>query len=325
MIHKLIPACRSSVLWNGLAITSLGRIFVWFNQSSRKDHLHIAEVMLQQQILPYPNESWNKVDESRDLLYSFICIQSIRIGNKENLWVLDKGCFEEGCLVKDSAKIIEIDLQSNKVKSIIPLNEVLTLKSEIKDMRVYNNYIFLTDIGEEALILMSIENGKGHRFNKHTVASYMTKTVIADNHLSLPGEAVANGGQLELSPNGNFLLYVDSSGNIRRYSTEQLLQQLPPVQDYFILKHAIQANGPLTTDPSGNIYIIDNIQSRIVRVDTAGESITLIEDYILRDADSLWVDDTNFLWITLGKKGAGSGSHKADSLHFPVYLMKLSN
>lgn len=325
-MHSLIPACPSNEHWNGIATTSSGRVFVYFNRTLNDNRTRIGEILLHDRISPYPSLEWNLISTERELLYSFVSIQAAQVSEEGSLWILDRGCHTEGCMVKDSAKLIEINLDENEVNSIIPLNELLYENSRIKDMRISKEHLYLSDVGEPDLIVINIERGTGFRVNDKRSGDEKPVVLKAIEVESVIDEHLSGGGQLELSEDGNFLFYLDASGILKKYQTEMLFERPEEAEEHFNNgKFFSQApDGALSRDGKGNLFLVDCGNSRILKFDHDGISTTFMEDKLLFNADGLWIDHDNFLWVTIGKRSNEDGEDEGKQVkRFPVYLLKI--
>jgi len=327
MLHPLIPAHPSAEHWSGIATTPTGRIFVYFDRSLNDERPRIAELLLHQHTTPYPSAEWNLVCSDRELLHTFISIQSIRLGADGNLWVLDRGCDTEGCMVKDSAKLVEIDLKKNAVKSVISLNSVLYENSRIKDMRVGKANIFLSDVGEPDLVVVNIHDGTGFRVSGRNgkKVSEGIQNAISDN--SSIDKQLADGGQLELSKDGRFLYYLSESGGLRRYETEKLHDLENGAEDHFKkgILIGMVPNGALGMDGEDNLFLIDKRSSRMLKYDINGNISVVLEDSLLSNTEGIWIDNDNFFWLTIDRNNMETPVENEDQvISFPVYLFKIS-
>jgi hypothetical protein len=105
-----IVASSNDVI-NGIAVTSLGRIFVCFPHLEGGEGIRIGEVK-GKDIVAYPNEKWNSWKKGSEVEAKIVRPNSIRIGPDGNLWIVDTGSPALGSdpLPGGAAKLIVVTL-----------------------------------------------------------------------------------------------------------------------------------------------------------------------------------------------------------------------
>ncbi len=147
-----------------------GRIFVNFPRWSEDAPVSVAEVKDGKPVA-YPNDDWNSWRNARkdevDPKNHFVCVQSVVADGQDRLWVVDAAAPGMAAVVKDGAKLVGIDLKTNRVVKTIPFDTTTVMQaSYINDVRISpdGKTAYLTDSGAEgALIVVDLDSGSAKR------------------------------------------------------------------------------------------------------------------------------------------------------------------
>ena len=124
----------------GVTVAKDGRVFVSFPRWTEDSPVSVAEVMKDGSIRPYPDGAWNawrnaKKDEMPAREH-WVCVQSVVADRHGNLWVLDPAAPAQGAVVPGGAKLVRIDLASDKPAQTIPFGpDVAPQGSYLNDVR----------------------------------------------------------------------------------------------------------------------------------------------------------------------------------------------
>ena len=154
----------------GVNVNTDGRIFLNFPRWTEDTEISVAELK-DGKVVPYPDVEWNawrnaKKDkiEAKD---HFVCVQSIVIDHSGHLWVLDPAAPAMGALVPGAAKLVKIDLATNKaVQTIFFDDKVAPQGSYLNDVRFSpdDKVAYITDSGAKgALVVVDLTNGSARR------------------------------------------------------------------------------------------------------------------------------------------------------------------
>ena len=157
----------------GITVSKAGRIFVNFPDWSDDHTISVAE-LIDRQPKPFPDEKWNEPGPPGT---HFVCVQSVVVDSRDDLWVLDPAAPKMQDPIAGGPKLVKIDLKSNRVAQIIPFGEdIAPKKSYLNDVRVDANagVAYITDSGKGAIIVVDLKTGKARR--------------LLDGHPSTQGE-----------------------------------------------------------------------------------------------------------------------------------------
>ena len=128
----------------------------------------VAEVAKDGTIKPYPNEEWNAWRNAEAAKMPpaehFVCVQSVVADGHGNLWVLDPAAPGSEKVIAGAAKLVRIELASNKVAQVIRFGEDIALQgSYLNDIRFHadGHTAFITDSGARgSIVIVDLESGK---------------------------------------------------------------------------------------------------------------------------------------------------------------------
>ena len=175
----------------GVNVSRDGRIFVNFPRWTEDSAISVGEIK-DGRVVPYPDAEWNswrnafkdKV-EAKD---HWVCVQSIVIDHSGHLWVLDPAAPAMGALVPGGAKLVAIDLATNKVVKTIPFSDTVAPQgSYLNDVRFSpdDHVAYITDSGAKgALIVVDLASGSARRVLDGDPSTQPDKgvTVMWDGH-----------------------------------------------------------------------------------------------------------------------------------------------
>ena len=155
----------------GVAVTVDGRRFVNFPRWTDDAPISVAEVMKNGSLKPYPDAKWNSWRNARanELPVGdyFVCVQSIVPDEHGNLWVLDPGAPGNEKILEGAAKLVRIDLKTNKVTKVIAVPGNVALQGTyLNDIRFSpdGKTGYITDSGTRgAIIVVDLTSGESFR------------------------------------------------------------------------------------------------------------------------------------------------------------------
>jgi sugar lactone lactonase YvrE len=275
--------------------TKSGRIFVNFPYWSDDHSISVAEIV-NGQPKAFPNDEWNTPGPAGS---HFICVQSVVVDDKDNLWVLDPAAPKMQEIVEDGPKLVKIDLGTNHVVQTIPFGEdVAPKKSYLNDVRIdtRTNTAFITESAKGAIIVVDLKSGKARRLLDGHASTQPEKDlklivdgkVLIDQQKKTPPHIASDG--IALDVRNGFLYYHALTGHtLYRIKTSLLT-------DEKLGKHELEAkvenvgqtpapDGMLEA-PDGSVYLTDIEGSEVVRWNPANRHV----EPVTADKRLLWPD-----------------------------------
>ncbi len=328
----LKPMIQSdSLVFNGVTRSKDGRVFSPFQRQSKDTGIELGE-WKDGKAVPYPDAGWNAWKSGDDPAKAFVAVNAIRIGPDGDLWVVDKGAPGMGAApLPGGPKLVQIDLATNTVRKVYPLQAATTDKSFIDDFRFNGRHVYLTDAGQPGLLVLDLDTGGLRRaLDGHW-------STIAQRPLTGQGRVLRDdkdkllfihADQLEVSPDGKTFYYQACTGPL--YSIETRYLDDASVSDAERAKHvklhaATVATGGTAIDASGTIYASDTDGLRILKIAPDGAMSTLVQDPRLVWVDAMWIDEDGGLWIPaaqMNRTPAMNGG-EASAVKFPTTIYRM--
>lgn len=326
----------------GITVSRSGRKFVCFPRWGDPVQATVAEIR-GGSIVPYPNRAMQPrsgMSKSKD---RFVSVQSVVVDPQDRLWAVDTGSVKLGPVPPDAAKLVRIDLGTNKVRQVIRFPRSVVLKSSyINDVRFdlrrgKAGYAFLTDssgAGPNAIIVVDLASGESwRRLNDHASVKADPDFVPTVEGVPLkrrprPGvekRMTMGSDGIAISPDGRRLFYcplisrklysVSVDALVDRNKTEE--QVAATVQD---LGEKGAADG-LESDAAGNFYTTD-YENACVKGGRPGSALrTLIQLPSQFWPDTLSVAQDGYIYLLANQLQRQKDYHFGDDLRIKPYLL----
>lgn len=285
-----------------------GRVFVNFPDWSDDHTISVAEIV-DGQPRPFPNEEWN---QRGDAATHFVCVQSVVVDDREQLWILDPAAPKMKQIVKGGPKLAKVDLATNKVVQTIPFGEdVAPQKSYLNDVRIdnTNNVAYMTDSGKGAIVVVDLQTGKARRLldgAKSTAAEKEVKLKVDGRDLydadKKSAPQIQSDGIAFDASNGYLYYHALTGHTLYRIKTDYLRDAKISAHD---LATHVENMGPtpapdgMLEAPKGEIILTAIEQNGLVRFDPGTKKTeTIIEDKRLSWPDTLSWGPNGSLYVT---------------------------
>jgi sugar lactone lactonase YvrE len=308
---KLEEVASSNKLWTGVAVSHEGRIFVNYPRWSPETEISVAEIISTDSVIPYPNAKWNSWTSKSSPGNSLVCVQSVYIDRKNNLWILDPANPYFQGVVSGGAKLLKVDLHTDQIIQIYYFDENIAPQgSYLNDIRIDKdgNTGYLTDSGLGAIIVIDLISGKSRRLlddHPSTKAEEIT-LAIEGQQLNL----MVHSDGLALDPENTYLYYQALTGrNLYRIKTEYLTD--PDLNDRELaaqVEWVIEsgASDAIEFDNSGNLYLTSIELNAIRKFTPEGNIETMIQDEKLKWPDSFSILPDGSIYLTTSQLHLGS-------------------
>lgn len=325
----------------GVTVSQTGRIFVNFPRWGGKVDFTVAEVKNNRSV-PYPNAQINVADTDKPQ-DSLLSVQSVVIDPLDRLWILDTGSIEFAPTIDGGAKLVGVDLKTNKIfKKIVFPQDVAFKTTYLNDVRFdlrrgKEGMAFITDsssTGANAIIIVDLETGKSwRRLNNHP----STKAEDIDTFLpivegqplmSRPQNAESSAFKvgadgIAISSNGDRLYYCPLSGRtLYSVSIDALVE---PASEAEVAKTVINhgnkggASDGLESDAENRIYVTDYEDNAILRRLPNGMYETVVHDSRVLWPDTLSLASDGYLYFTANQLHRQPNFHNGKDLRQKPY------
>ncbi|HEV7301367.1 MAG TPA: L-dopachrome tautomerase-related protein [Tepidisphaeraceae bacterium] len=316
---EVVALFEAGPMPTGVAVSEGGRIFVCFPRWGDPVEFTVGEIV-DGQIKPYPSLEYNK-RQTEFPGTTLVSVQSVVVdATGKRLWLLDTGSINFQPREKHGAKLIGIDLDTNRVVKEIVFEESVALRtSYLNDVRIdltrgRQGTAYITDssgAGNNAILVVDLATGNTmRRLDRHpsTLANEQFVPRVEGKPLMarVPGQPEAyvtiGADGIAISPDGETLYYCAlASREWYAVSTDVLADPKAsaaqvsaavremPVRDF--------ASDGLETDAWGRVYLTD-YENNAIRRYTPGSPVF---EVIASSPRLIWPD-------TLAVAGDGGGT-----------------
>jgi sugar lactone lactonase YvrE len=302
----------------GVTVAPGGRIFVCFPRWGDAVEYSVAE-LVDGVPRPYPNERINRFDPEHPARH-FVSVQSVVVDPRGWLWAVDTGSIQFGPVIRGGAKLVAIDLATDRVVRTIrfPENVVLptTYLNDIRfDLRHGRAGVaYITDSangGPNGIIVVDLASGRSwRRLHDHPstraepgfTAHVEGRPLVLDLPGAPPAPLRVGSDGIALSADGKRLYYSPLSGReLHSVSTAALRNRRASDAE---VAASVRAEGKpvasdgLESDAQGRVYATDYEHEAIVRRAADGSYETLAQDPSMLWPDTLSLADDGYLYFT---------------------------
>lgn len=322
----------------GVTVAPNGRIFVNFPQWGDRAPFTVAE-LVDGKAVPYPDAATNRPDPA-DPAGHFISVQSVVADGANRLWVLDTAAPKFAPPQAWGAKLVAIDLATNRVvKTIVLPPSVVLPTTYLNDVRFdlrqgEQGTAYITDssnAGVGGIIVVDIASGRAiRRLSGHATTNpepgftpVVDGEVLMNRPASGPATPVAIASDaIALSADGSMLYYGPLSGRILHAVPTALLRD-PSVSEE-VLARAVRSMGRkgasdgIAEDDRGRVFAGD-YEHDAIRVLDRGQWSTLVSDPRINWPDTLSIGPDGYLYFTANQLHRQPGFHGGRDLRRKPY------
>lgn len=294
----------------GVAAAKDNRVFVNYPYWLENHTYSVVEVKDGKPV-PYPNAEWNSFKKGEDGKNKFVTVQSVAADDKGFLWVVDAAGIGLGKVYQQSAKVVKINLASNKIEKIYRFPQsVVGEDVYINDIRIdnENGFAYLTNSNTGGIVILNINSGQsrlvlGNSLSVKSDASYRFSPLGTELKKGDGSLLKVNSDGIALTPDNQYLYYKPLTDNrLYRIKTEGL-RDFKTTEN--ILEKSVEDLGKFITtdgmifDKTGNLYMGDLEKSSIVKITPDLKMHTLVQDKDkLIWPDSYSISDDGYLYIS---------------------------
>ncbi|MBU6454158.1 MAG: gluconolaconase [Cyanobacteria bacterium REEB67] len=313
-----LVASFNEAMPTGVTVSASGRIFVNFPRWGDKVDYTVAE-LVDGKCVPYPNAEINKLDlkKLRDHLVS---VQSVVVDPRGRFWMLDTGSLAFQPTIIGAAKMVCVDLKTNRVVEKIEFpRDVVLPTTYLNDVRFdlrrgKGGMAFITDSsgsGPNGIIVVDLARKKSwRRLNDHASTRPMPgfvpiiegQPLVFVNDKGQRQSLKVGADGIAIGADGKNLYYCPlSSRKLFSVSVDALCdQKLSDVEVGETVREVIEkgASDGLESDSLGRIYATDYEHNAIQRLSPGGGQETIVCDPRLLWPDTLSLAADGYLYFT---------------------------
>ncbi|PXW25365.1 SMP-30/gluconolactonase/LRE family protein [Paraburkholderia caballeronis] len=325
----------------GVTVTETGRIFVNFPRWGDDVPFTVGELR-DGKVVPYPDAAVNRADD-RHPADHFLSVQSVVADGQGRVWVLDTAAPNFSSPVEGGAKLVAIDLKTNRiVKTVVFPANVMRAQTYVDDVRFdfrlgRAGVAYVTDSslsGVGGIIVIDLDTGSAmRRLTGDPSTSADTSFVpVVEGDALMQRDAkgntkpfvVASDG-IALSPDGKTLYYCPLSSR-HLYAVPTALLRDASVSEPQ-LAAAVKdlgekgASDGLESDANGAVYAGDYEHDSIRRLAPHGGWTTIVHDPRVLWPDTLSVGPDGYLYFTANQLHRQPGFHGGKDLRRKPYAL----
>ncbi|KPA89159.1 MULTISPECIES: L-dopachrome tautomerase-related protein [Pseudomonas] len=329
----------------GVTVSETGRIFVNFPRWGDNVEFTVAEIV-DGKLVAYPNRSINTADP-KDPAAGFISVQSVVADGRGRLWVLDTAAPGFSRPRAGGAKLVAIDLASNKVvKTLVFPASVILPSTYVNDVRFdfrvgQAGVAYVTDSsvsGPGGIIVVDLATGNASRRlsgAKSTSVDPSFVPVIEGKPALITRDAQGGNSFLKVASDGIALssdgqtLYFCPLSSRHLYSISTALLRDASVSEAELEKAVVDlgekgASDGLEADANGSVYAGDYEHDAIRQRLPDGRWQTIVQDPRAQWPDTLSIGPDGYLYFTANQLHRSPGFHDGqDKREKPYRLMRV--
>ncbi len=294
----------------GVSVSKSGRLFVNFPRWSDRYLQAVVEVMPDGTAKPFPDDEWNKWDlKPATAGNHFVCVQSVVVDSSDALWILDPAAPMLASVVPGGAKLVKVDLKTNKVVQVIHFEPaVAKLDSYLNDVRfdLARHTAYMTDSGSGGIVVLDLASGKAHRAldsDRSVLVEKGVQVVVNGKPLLFNGKPPQfNADGIALSPDGQYLYYKPVTANtLYRVKTELLRDSTTPAGKLSAAVEKVAKTFPtdgLWMDSQNLLYLSDDMHNAVSRLNPDGHIGQVVSDPRLQWPDTFSQGPDGSIYIT---------------------------
>lgn len=325
----------------GVTVSSEGRIFVNFPRWGDDVPFTVGEIR-DGKVIAFPDAAFNKADPARPG-ESLISVQSVVADAAHRLWILDTAAPNFAAPIPGGAKLVAVDLATNKVvKTIVLPPSVVLTTTYVNDVRFdlrqgKGGIAYITDSstsGPGGIILVDLDSGDSwRRLSGHPSTSPDPSflPIVEGERLAVREKGkppapfrIASDG-LALSADGKTLYYSPLSSRHLFAVPTALLRDRSAPEDA-VARAVVDlgekgASDGLEADDQGGIYAGDYEHDSIRQRQGDGEWKTIAHDPRILWPDTLSVAGDGYLYFTANQLERQPWFHDGQDLRVKPYTL----
>ena len=325
----------------GVTVSSEGRIFVNFPRWGDDVPFTVGELR-DGKLVPYPDAKINSFDPARPR-ETLSSVQSVVVDPANRLWILDTGAPGFSAQIVGAAKLVAIDLTTNKiVKTIVFPATTATPATYLNDVRFDLRYgkagvAYITDsslTGPGSIIVVDLDSGDSWRKltgHPSTSADPNFTPVVGGEIMAFrqkgkpptPIRIAADG--IALSADGATLYYCPLSSR-RLFSVPTALLRDRSADEAAVAQAVADlgekgASDGLEVDDKGRVYAGDYEHDSIRQRQVDGAWKTIAYDEHILWPDTLSVAKDGYLYFTANQLDRQPPFHEGQDLRQKPYIL----
>ena len=280
-------ASSGNVMITNAAVSPRGRLFGNFPRWTDVPTPSVGEATAAGTFGPFPGGDWNEWRPGLSPQERFVCTHGLHADRDNNLWVIDDASPHHGKMIEGGAKLVQIDLETNRVRRIYALGpELAPPGAVLSHMRVDARFLYVTDSGFGVILVVDRASGRGHRVLEGAPCSRADRSITPVIHgkpMTHPDGRVPviNLSHLELSPDGAWMYFTPLFGPMLWRVETRYLRDPALAREAAAHVEAVVAIPPvtgITSDAAGTLYFSALTEDGVLKMGADRKLQTVIRD-----------------------------------------------
>jgi Major royal jelly protein len=287
-MELITVASSGNVMITNAAVSPSGRLFGNFPRWTDGPTPSVGEAGGGGGFTPFPGDEWNAWRPGLPPHARFVCTHGLHADRENNLWAIDDASPRHGRMIEGGAKLVKIDLAADRVSRVYALGPDLAPPGAVlSHLRVDRRFLYVTDSGFGAIVVIDRETGRGHRALQGARCSRADPSIVPVIHgqpMRHPDGKVPviHLSHLELSPDGAWMYFTPLFGPVLWRVETKHLQDSSLTSDQVAAHVEEVARIPpvtgITSDAKGTLYFSALTEDGVLRLGSDGKLSTLIRD-----------------------------------------------
>ncbi|WP_279482490.1 L-dopachrome tautomerase-related protein [Aureimonas sp. SK2] len=325
----------------GLAISPGGRVFVMMPRFTGKEPFTLGEVAPDGSVAPYPDAAANTPDPERPQATLFHVPNGV-FDRDGRLWLLDAGLpTGSGPPTPGATKLVQMDVETNEVLRVVPLDPGVEPTSSLNDLRVDiadgRAHAFVTDQGQDgqgAILAVDLATGRVvRRLGSHAstrsqkgIQKFVEhRPVLRTSGGGKPAPVQGGANGIALGPDGRRLYYAPLMGR-RLYGVDAESLLDPALSDADVAAGVEDLGekgmtGGLGADAEDRVYLTLQEQNAVGRRLPDGTVEVLASDPRLIWADTIVITQDQWLYVSAAQVNRRPEYNGGTDLQKPPYAI----
>jgi hypothetical protein len=273
---------------NGVAVSPKGRVFASFPRWTSLEAPSVMEALPDGRFRPYPGNQWNDWWPGASSHDRIVSSHAVFADASNHLWIVDDAGPRVAPAVPGAAKLVQIDLASDRVTRVYPFGaELLPQGTMIGHVRVDGRCAYVTEAHHGSILVVDLDSGRARKLLEGAPSTRADPSIVpvveGREMRRMTGEVPQlHVDLLELSEDGKWLYFMPLFGPMLRRIETKFLRDESLSEDALESRVEDVVRVPplagITIDRVGNLYFCSFTDNAILKMGRDRKIETLIAD-----------------------------------------------
>jgi hypothetical protein len=281
-------AASPEFMLNGVAVSPAGRVFASFPRWTSLEAPSVMEATPEGGFRPFPGGQWNDWWPGASSHDRIVSSHAVFADSRNRLWIVDDAGPRVAPPVVGAAKLVSIDLATDRVTRVYPFSaELLPKGTMIGHMRVDERFAYVTEAHHGSILVVDLESGRARKLLEGAPCTRADPSIVPVVEGREMRRATGEVPQLhvdllELSEDGRWLYFMPLFGPVLRRIETQFLRDESLSDEALESRVEDVARVPplagITIDRKGTLYFCSFTDNAILRMGKDRKIEKLIAD-----------------------------------------------